>query len=65
MACRQRPSSTVVGHGQVRQPTWPSLSVPIPAELQGSAIAIELVATDGGHDSTVEAGVDQLRITSN
>jgi hypothetical protein len=54
---------TVKGNGQLRMPAWKTLAFAIPAGLQGTDVAIQLLATDAGADATVEAGVDSLRIT--
>jgi hypothetical protein len=55
---------TVRGNGRDRSPSWRGLDYRIPSALAGRRIAIELVATDAGTDSIVEAGVDQVRITA-
>jgi carboxypeptidase T len=55
---------TVNGDGAAHDPSWQLLSYPIPAALSGQSVAIELLAADRGSDSTVEAGVDQVRVTS-
>jgi hypothetical protein len=34
----------------------------VPEGLAGERVAIQLVVVDGGPDSTVEAGVDQVRL---
>ena len=53
---------TVEGPGP-RTPSWKSLSWSIPESLRGEDVAIELFAADAGDDATVEAGVDDVRIT--
>jgi hypothetical protein len=53
----------VDGDGRARAPRWRSLAYRIPRELRGRRVAIELVAVDAGRDATVEAGVDDVRIT--
>jgi hypothetical protein len=53
---------TIEGHGS-RTPAWKSLSWSIPESLRGKKVAVELSAADTGSDATVEAGVDDVRIT--
>jgi hypothetical protein len=53
-----------MGAGTRREPRWRSLERAVPEELAGRRLAIQLVAIDEGPDSTVEAGVDQVRITT-
>jgi carboxypeptidase T len=55
---------TVRGSGRGRAPRWRTLDYRIPVRLAGRDVAIELVATDAGRDSTVEAGVDEVRVTA-
>ena len=55
---------TVRGDGAAHAPSWQLLSYPIPAALSGRKVAVELLAADGASDSTVEAGVDQVTVTS-
>ena len=55
---------TVQGDGTAHAPSWQLLSYSIPASLSGHDVAIELVTADRGSDSTVEAGVDQVRVTA-
>jgi hypothetical protein len=55
---------TVHGDGAAHAPSWQLLSYPIPAALSGRKAAVELLAADGASDSTVEAGVDQVTVTS-
>ena len=43
---------------------WSSLAEPLPADLGGRRVAIELVAVDAGDGAIVEAAVDQVRITA-
>lgn len=54
---------TVTGTGGSRQPTWRTLRFAIPASLRGEDIAVQLYAADAGADATIEAGVDDVRIT--
>ena len=54
----------VVGDGIAHAPAWKTLTFAIPAALAGKTVAIELFARDAGTPSTVEAGVDQARITA-
>jgi len=54
---------TVSDDGGARTPAWTTLTWSIPAALRGRDVAIELFASDGGSDATVEAGVDDVRIT--
>ena len=55
----------VHGDGAEHAPGWRTLSYTIPAALAGSRVAVELVATDAGPtDATVEAGVDDVRVTA-
>ncbi len=54
----------VKGNGRTQRPAWKTLTFAIPAALQGTSVAIQLMATDAGADATVEAGVDSLRITT-
>ena len=54
----------VKGNGRTQRPAWTTLTFAIPAALQGTSVAIQLMATDAGADATVEAGVDSLRITT-
>jgi hypothetical protein len=51
------------GDGASHKPRWRSLASRLPSELRGASVAIELVAVDAGRDATVEAGVDDVRIT--
>jgi hypothetical protein len=51
------------GDRRSHMPTWRSLAFPIPSELRGARVAIELVAVDAHGDATVEAAVDDVRIT--
>lgn len=53
----------VSGDGSAREARWLTLRAPIPGELTGSRIAVELEAVDAGADSLVEAAVDQVRVT--
>jgi hypothetical protein len=54
----------IMGAGTRREPRWRSLERAVPEELAGRRLSIQLVAIDEGPDSTVEAGVDQVRITT-
>jgi hypothetical protein len=58
--------TAVVAHGtgSARSIGWTSVDLPIPASLRNQRVAIQFTATDGGADSTVEAGVDDVRITA-
>ncbi|MEZ4597414.1 MAG: M14 family metallopeptidase [Chloroflexota bacterium] len=51
------------GDGRSHRPAWRSLAFPVPGELRGARVAVELVAVDSGRDATVEAGVDDVQIT--
>jgi murein tripeptide amidase MpaA len=53
----------VSGTGAKRRPAWRSLVAPLPADLGGRRVAIELEAIDAGEGALVEAAVDQVRIT--
>jgi carboxypeptidase T len=53
----------VNGDGSSHAPHWQTLNYPLPGALDGQNVAIELVARDAAADSTVEAGVDQVRVT--
>lgn len=55
---------TVGGDGTSHVPHWQSLDYVIPPALAGQDVAVELTATDAEADSTVEAGVDQVRVTA-
>jgi len=55
---------TVKGDGTTRAPHWQTLSYHLPGALAGKSVSIELLARDAGADSTVEAGVDQVRVTA-
>ena len=54
---------TVTGTGGSRRPAWTDLRFAIPSSLRGEDVAVELYAADAGADATVEAGVDDVRIT--
>jgi hypothetical protein len=53
----------VSGDGRRREPAWRGLSARLPDGLGGQRVAVELVAVDSAPDSTVEAGIDQVRLT--
>ena len=53
----------VVGGEGGRAPSWQRLRAAIPAELRGQTLMLELKATDGGKDVTVEAAIDQVRVS--
>jgi carboxypeptidase T len=55
---------TVHGDGTLRAPHWQALDYSIATKLAGKNLSIELVARDAGADSRVEAGVDDVRITT-
>jgi hypothetical protein len=54
----------VDGDGTSHKPSWRTLAFTIPGGLRGQRVAVELVAVDAGGDATVEAGVDDVRITA-
>jgi hypothetical protein len=53
---------TLSGDGKTHAPRWQILNYQVPEALAGMDVSIELRATDAGADSTLEAGVDQVRI---
>ncbi len=53
----------VRGDGRSHRPHWATLRVDIPARFEGGDVAVLLRATDAGSGATVEAGVDDVRIT--
>ncbi len=55
---------TLNGDGSAHTSNWQTLTYSIPAALDGTNVSVELQATDGGLDSTLDAGVDQVRITA-
>ena len=55
---------TVTGDGTNHLPHWQSLAYAIPQTFAGQDVAMELMAVDAGADSTVEAGVDEVRVTA-
>jgi carboxypeptidase T len=55
---------TIQGNSSRRAPRWKKLSAAIPAELQGTDVAVELVVGDNGKAGTIEVGVDQVRVTA-
>lgn len=54
----------VHGNGSSRSIGWTEVDLPIPASVRDQSVAIQFAATDRGADSTVEAGVDDVRITT-
>lgn len=56
--------ANIGGERKRREPRWRSLARTIPAELAGQRVAIQLVAVDAGRDSTVEVGVDDVRVVA-
>jgi hypothetical protein len=54
----------VHGNGSSRSIGWTEVDLSIPASVRNQSVAIQFSATDGGVDSTVEAGVDDVRITA-
>jgi murein tripeptide amidase MpaA len=56
--------ASVSGDGAKRSPSWKSLKRRLPGGLGGKQLQLELVAVDGGRDSVLEVGVDQVRITA-
>jgi carboxypeptidase T len=54
---------TVTGTGGSRRPAWTDLRFAVPSSLRGEDVAVQLYAADAGADATVEAGVDDVRIT--
>jgi hypothetical protein len=55
---------SVSGSGQRRVPAWRGYAARLPEGLGGRRVAIELHARDAGPDATLEAGVDQVRVTA-
>jgi carboxypeptidase T len=55
---------SVLGNGLRQPPTWQTLDFAIPASLAGRSVAVRIEARDTGAASTVEAGVDDVRITA-
>ena len=55
--------AAVSGTGSRRAPAWRTLKAPVPPTLAGLAVSIELAAVDAKADSTVEVGVDEVRVT--
>ncbi len=51
----------VAGTGAKRKPDWRALAKPLPENLAGRRVAIELEAVDAGAGAIVEAAVDQVR----
>jgi hypothetical protein len=56
-------TALTVSGGKVRRPAWSSLTYALPASLRGHDVAVELTAVDAGGGATIEAGVDDVRIT--
>jgi hypothetical protein len=56
--------ASVEGNGARRVPRWRSLRRRLPDELAGQRVRIQLVALDRGAASTVEAGVDEVRVST-
>ncbi|MFO7532283.1 MAG: M14 family metallopeptidase [Candidatus Limnocylindrales bacterium] len=54
----------VSGTGSKRKPAWKSLVQPLPSDLGVQRVAIELVAVDADDDATVEAAVDEVRVSA-
>jgi carboxypeptidase T len=54
----------ISGSGSKRKPAWRSLVRPLPNDLGVRRVAVELVAVDAGDDATVEAAVDDVRVTA-
>jgi hypothetical protein len=55
--------AAVSGTGQRREPAWRTMKAPVPPGLAGLAVSVELAAVDAKGDSTVEVGVDEVRVT--
>jgi murein tripeptide amidase MpaA len=56
--------ASVSGTGQRRAPSWRTMKAPVPPGLAGIAVSIELAAVDAKGDSTVEVGIDEVRVTA-
>jgi hypothetical protein len=54
----------VRGDRSGHRPVWRSLSKPLPRDLAGQRLAIELEAVDAGSGAVVEAAVDQVRVVA-
>ena len=54
----------VSGNGRRQRTIWRAIDKPIPSSLAGQRLALEIEAVDAGADSMVEAGIDQVRVTS-
>ena len=54
---------TVAGDGTTHLPTWRTLRVALPPSLDGQEVAVQLMVADAGPDASIEAGVDDVRIT--
>ena len=59
------PLLTVGGTGAERLPAWRWLRVSLPGAAAGRRVAIEVIARDDGADgdATVEAAIDDVRVT--
>ena len=55
---------TVSGDGTNHAPAWRVLNSTIPAGSLGQDVAIQVQATDANGDATVEAGIDDVRVTT-
>jgi len=51
------------GDGAQHDPGWRVLNSAMPAASLGQDVAIQVQATDANADSTVEAGIDDVRVT--
>jgi hypothetical protein len=54
----------ISGNGSKRKPAWRSLRQPLPSDLGGRRVAIELEAIDAGDGAIVEAAVDEVRVSA-
>jgi carboxypeptidase T len=54
---------SIHGNRAAHVPRWKLLGYSIPAALAGRDVSVQLSAADGGSDSAVEAGVDEVRVT--
>ncbi len=55
---------TVSGDGAQHDPGWRVLNSTMPAASLGQDVAIQVQASDASADSTVEAGIDDVRVTT-